>query len=96
MKTHRRRDPCRKMPYEDGGRRWSTMSTSSGIPRIANNHQKQEEKHGMGSLSGPSEGTHPSDTLISNLISNLQNRERINLRCFKPFQLVIIFTALRN
>jgi hypothetical protein len=40
------------MPHEDKGRDWSDVSTSQGTPRIAGNHKRLGEKHGVDSPSG--------------------------------------------
>ena len=44
---------------------WSDVVTRQGAPRTAGSHQKLRERRGTDSPSEPPEGTHPTDTLIS-------------------------------
>ena len=85
---------------EDGGRDLCDVSTSQGTPRIAGSHKKLEERHGADSLSEPSEGANPVDSLI--LDSSLQNCEGENFYCFKKPSLcfgsprLLIHHAMKN
>lgn len=54
-----------RTPCEGGGQYWSDASTSHGMTRMIDHHQKLGEKQGGDSSSTPSERTNPADTLIS-------------------------------
>ena len=55
----------RRTPYEKEDKDWSDASASQGMPRIASNHRKLEERHKADSPSDLPEGTNPADILIS-------------------------------
>lgn len=49
----------RRMACEDGGRERSDVSTSLGMPSVANNHLKLKECYGTATSPVPSEGAEP-------------------------------------
>lgn len=53
----------KRRQWEDGGREWSKMFISQRTPRIANNHQKLEERERWSKIA--SSRNQPWDTLIS-------------------------------
>lgn len=59
------RDVRKDWPCEDWGRDLDDVSTSSGTPRIAENHQKLGKRHGTDCLLEPPEGANPAHILIS-------------------------------
>lgn len=59
----RPRDAQRGRPCKDGGKDLSDVLLSQGTSRIAGNHQKLGERHGMDSHSEPPEATNPERRL---------------------------------
>ena len=55
----------RRMPWGNEGRDQSDASTSQGMPKIAADHRKLEEKHGTDAPSQPLERINSADALIS-------------------------------
>lgn len=59
-----RHRPTRTAQCDDKGREWGDISTSQVISRVAHNHQKLGEKHGMNSPSEIPRETNLVNTLI--------------------------------
>lgn len=63
FKRYKKRNTGKK-EWEDGGRDRSDASTSQGMPRMADNHQKWGKRHKTVSFSEPPERTNPAKTWI--------------------------------
>lgn len=70
------------------GRDWNERAISQGTPKIANNYQKLEERHG---IDYPSRRNQPANNLI--LDSGLLNCQRISFCHVKPPSLWCSVTA---